>query len=244
MRYFWKHLIKQGLQYFGYEVRRRDHKYGQDDPRAQGFISYLNQARQAGQDVNDWEEQVLGWVPALSILEQTTLPYLMPNATVCELGPGTGRFARYWVRQPEVADLYLVDYAPWIVNFLREYFTAYPHVHVEQNNGYSLPFEQAGWCDLIFSNGCFIAFKLSLFYLYSREFFRVLKPGGYCVFDYIDIETPEGWQHLETQSPHFGDCYAYHHPEVVKRVFSQAGFEIMNRYQIGKSIYLVTRKPI
>ena len=57
---------------------------------------------------------------------------------------------------------------------------------------------------------------------------RVLKPGCYFVVEYIDINTPEGWELFET-SCRAGDggCYTYHTPEVLARVFRAAGLEVI-----------------
>ena len=113
---------------------------------------------------------------------------------------------------------------------------------VHLNNGRSLPFENGPGIDLVFSFGTFIGLKLGVFYLYSREFFRVLKPGGCCVIEYIDITRPEGWNHLETYSKQYFNCFTYHKPEVVESVFSSGGFEMVKSHPIGRSNYLVVRK--
>ena len=68
---------------FGYEVRP-----WRADPKSEGFATYFEQARQAGQDVNDWQEIHLGWVPALPQLERVVFPHLRPASVV--MSPGTG----------------------------------------------------------------------------------------------------------------------------------------------------------
>lgn len=235
----------------GYEVRKKaleDKSKGPSryvpDYKAGGFPEYLREANNVDMDVNDWEEQKLGWGSALPILEQVTFPYLREDSIVCELGVGTGRFARHIVAKLSKGELHLVDYSPWIVNFLREYFQSNTRIHVHLNDGQSLPFPDKSWIDLIFSASTFIALNLGLFHLYSQEFFRVLKPGGYCVLNYLDITTPQGWNHLEIHGKDFGgNCYTYHTMEVVDRVFSSVGFEIVIRHQRPNSTYLVVRKP-
>jgi hypothetical protein len=124
-------------------------------------------------------------------------------------------------------ELYLVDHSPWIVDFVRGYFRSNPRVHILLNDSRSLPLA-CSQVDLIFSQGTFIELKLGLFYLYSLEFCRVLKPGGYCVLDYIDITTGGGWEYLKAQSRQYGDCFTY---------------QIVKRHHMGKSTYLTVRKP-
>lgn len=239
-------LLKRGanrvLSPFGLEITRSQLVQALDI-KAEGFPEYLLEAKKLNMDVNDWIEQRLGWEAALPLLEQIVFPRLREDSVVCELGAGTGRHARHIAPRLTRGELHLVDYSPWTVAFLRSYFQANPRVFVYLNDGCSLPFLNDSGTDLIFSNGTFIELKLGLFYLYSREFFRVLKPGGYCVFDYIDVTTPEGWDHLATWSKEYGSCFTYHTPETIDKVFVSAGFEIVGRHQSGKSTYLTVRKP-
>lgn len=238
-----RRIIKLGanavLTPFGYEIRKKI-----SDLEAEKFPAYSNEAKKVGMDVNDWEEQVLGWPDkALPILEQTVFPYLQEDFVVCNLGVGTGRWARHVAPKLVKGELHLVDYSPWIVEFVRGYFHANPRAYVHLNDGYSFPFWDQPYLDLIFSFGTFIALKLGGFYRYSREFFRVLKPGGYCIIEYIDVTRPEGWNWLETQSVGRADCYTYYSPEMVERVFLSAGFKIVKRHDIGRGTYLAVGKP-
>jgi ubiquinone/menaquinone biosynthesis C-methylase UbiE len=222
---------------FGYELMSTILTEGPE-----GFHEYLRASKKSGMDVNDWEEQELAWKPALPILEQVVFPYLGSNSIACELGPGTGRFSRHIVRAIPEGQLHLVDHSPWMVNFLRKYFQSDERVLVHLGDGSSLPFTRDSWIDVVFSNGTLIALKLGVIYLYARDFFRVLRPGGRAIFDYIDPTTPEGWAHLESQRKHFADVYTYHAPTVIDRVLASAGFEAVERCQLGKSTYVIATK--
>jgi hypothetical protein len=96
--------------------------------------------------------------------------------------------------------------------------------------------------DLVFVAGTMIALKLGDIHLYALEFARVLKPGGVVVFDYIDPNTAEGWAHLHTDGHRLPDVYTYHAPEVIDRVFAEAGFDGFERQQLGKSTYFTARR--
>ena len=152
--------------------------------------------------------------------------------SICNLGVGTGRWARHIAAKLVKGELHLVDRDPGIVKFVGEYFQSNPRVHVHLNDGYCLPWDEP-FVDTIFSGGTFIALKLGHIYLYSQEIFTVLKPGGYGVVEYIDVTSPGGWNWLEAQSnKNFADCYTYHSPEVMERVFSSAGFKILQSCHI------------
>lgn len=211
------------------------------DEKAEGFPGYLAEAREAGMDVNDWEEEKLGWLKPLPILEQVLFPYLRPDSRVCEIGPGTGRWSRHIADRVPRGEVHLVDHSPWMVSFLRRYFAARPHVQAHLGTGFVLPFQRDSWLDVVFATGTFVALKLGVIYQYAHDFQRVLTPGGHVVLDYIDPTSAEGWQHLESRV--LADVYTFHAPEVLDRVFASAGFALVKRQQVHKSTYVVYQKP-
>ena len=196
------------------------------DPFVREATEHLEQAGRLGMDVNDYLEQQLGW-NVRPLLERALVPRLHAHSVVCELGPGTGRWSRRILEEIAQGELHLVDYSPWFVEFLTEYFRNEPRVRVHKTQGDSIPIAGAS-IDLMVSFGTFIMLQLGTIYRYAREFRRVLKPGCYFVVEYIDINTPEGWELFET-SCRAGDggCYTYHTPEVLARVFRAAGLEVI-----------------
>ena len=210
--------------------------------RPEGFPGYLDAALDAGMDVNDYEEQRLGWRLPGPTLEEVAYPHLRPDAVVCEIGPGTGRWSRHILAQLPQGELHLVDPSPWMVRFLAGYFGGAPNVHVHQNDGQSLPFEREAWLDLVFSANTFVELKLGVIWLYVQNFARTLKAGGYAVVDYVDPTTVDGWQHLVNQPPDMAPVYTFHAPQVIDRVFESAGLVIERRHQVGKSTFVVARR--
>ena len=225
------------LSTLGYELRDRVL-----NERPEGFPGYLEAAQRLGMDVNDYEEQNLGWRLPGPTLEEIVYPYLRPDSIVCEIGPGTGRWSRHIMQHVPRGELHLVDASPWMVRFLRTYFRQAPNVSAHLSNGQSLPFERAAWMDLVFSANTLVELKLGIVYYYALDFARVLKPGGYAVVDYIDPTTPEGWQHLQTQGSEMAGVYTFHAAEVIDRVFESAGFTIERRHQVGKSTFVIARR--
>jgi SAM-dependent methyltransferase len=221
----------------GYELRDRVLS-----ERPEGFSSYLEAAVRAGMDVNDYEEQRLGWRLPRPTLDEVAYPFLRADSTVCEIGPGTGRWSRHILEQIPRGELHLVDPSPWIVRFLAGYFGGAPNVHAYVNDGQSLPFGREGWLDLVFSANTFVELKLGVIWLYVRDFARALKSGGYVVVDYVDPTTTEGWQHLANQPGDMAPVYTFHASEVIDRVFQSAGLAIERRQQVGKSTFVVARR--
>ena len=222
----------------GYELRDRALS-----ERPEGFAGYLKAACAAGLDVNDYEEQRLGWRLPLPTLRQLVFPLLSDEALVCEIGPGTGRWSRHLLTRIGRGELHLVDPSPWIARFLTGYFRAARNVHVHVNDCQSLPFgDRHGWLDLIFSANTFVELKLGVIWLYARDFARALKPDGYVVIDYVDPTTTEGWTHLMSQPPDMAPVYTFHAPEVIDNVLATAGLSVQGRYQVGKSTFVVARR--
>lgn len=222
----------------GYELRDRV-----ISERPEGFAGYLEAAERAGMDVNDYEEQCLGWRLPLPTLEELVFPLLHNDARVCEIGPGTGRWSRHLMERLPHGELHLVDPSPWMIRFLSRYFQNRENVHAHINDGQTLPFiEKGNWLDLVFSANTFVELKLGVIWLYARDCAQALKPGGYMVVDYVDPTTLEGWQHLVTQPPEMAPVYTFHAPEVIDRVFGDVGMNIQRRFQVGKSTFVVARK--
>jgi SAM-dependent methyltransferase len=209
--------------------------------RPEGFAGYLEAATLAGMDVNDYEEQRLGWRLPEPTLEAVVYPYLRPTSRVCELGPGTGRWSRHIAARIPEGELHLVDPSPWMVRFLEHYFPG-GNVSAHVNDGQSLPFTRTAWLDLVFAANTFVELKLGVIWLYARDFARALRSGGYVVLDYIDPTTAEGWEHLTTQPAEMAPVYTFHTPEIIDRVFADADLRVERRFQVGKSTYVVARR--
>jgi ubiquinone/menaquinone biosynthesis C-methylase UbiE len=193
-------------------------------------------------DVNDYEEEVMGWVPAGPLIERLVVPLLRPDSKVIDVGPGTGRQSRHIAPHVPKGELHLVDHSTFLVSFLSGYFQPLPHVQAHLNEGHDLPFPNNGWADVVFCGGTIIALNLGTIDLYAREFHRVLKPGGHVVFDYIDPDRSEGAAHLRSQTPYLRTIYTYHAASVIDALFDGIGFDIGDRYQDGKSTYLTVTK--
>lgn len=237
---------------YGYEIVKIQNKK-KNDLKAEAHPSYMKEAAEAGMDINDYQEIRLGFVESLPLLKEIVFPLIdkLKDPNIIELGPGSGRWSRHIIKK--IIDngggsVILVDHSEWIVDFLRDYFK-----NVSDNklsltfskcDGFKLPADTENFsADLIFASNTFVALGIYFYYTYSHDFFRVLKNGGYCIFDYIDLNTEGGWKFLKQKTKEGLNYYTYYTFEAVDKVFRDAGFEYVSRYYYGKSTYLIYRKP-
>ncbi len=239
-------IIKNILSKFGYQiVKKQPNLEGVSRNRAENFPKWLDEANAAGKDVNDFINSKVG--NPTELLEKIVYPYFTDSTdTVIEVGPGTGRFSREILKKLEFRKgrkLFLVDHSQWIVTFLTQYFEKEDDVESIQNDGLSFPGIPDSCADLIFSNGVFIELNLSRFYTYCNESYRTLKPGGYLIFNYIDLEFDQAWEHMRkfSENPRFS--FSYFTSSVIDRVFLEKGFRLVSRSLIGNSTYVVYQKP-
>ena len=176
------------LSPFDLEIRRKPYVY---------HCSYLwnEDAKKAGMDVNDSVEKDHK-KPALSELERVVFPLISSSSIVCELGPGTGCYTRRIGEKIVDGEFHIVDFDQFTLDFLKGYLRPNPRVKFHLNSGYTLPFTADAWIDLVFCTSMFTGINLTYFCAYIGEFSRVLKPGGYAVFDYFDVAAVEGWTNL------------------------------------------------
>jgi SAM-dependent methyltransferase len=229
-------VVNRAIGFTGVELQRTS-----SDPKAESLPFYTSQAEKAGMDINEWLEKVESWGNSEKLLQDEVFPLIKNDSNVCELGPGTGRFSQHLAKYLSNGKLHLIDHSPWLEKFLRDYFKNAKNVLIYKGSGNSLPFEDSTF-DLVFASGVFIELSLQLIYCYSQEFYRTLKPGGYCILDYFDISSEDGWNHLKKMQfgPHSG--FTYHTTETIDRIFVSAGFEIMKRRFTGVTTYLILRK--
>ena len=192
------------------------------------YPDYYAQAQELGVDVNDYLEQHLKWTDIAPILDRLIVPHLRPDSVVVELGPGTGRWSRRIVAHLPRGQLHLVDYSPWFVDMLTDYFKDEPRIRVHRTDGFSVPLPTPESVDVIVSFATFVMLKAGVILCYARDFYRVLKPGGVVILEYLDISTPEGWAWCENFStPENATVFTYYTPEIMSGFFEMAGFEIV-----------------
>jgi SAM-dependent methyltransferase len=116
--------------------------------------------------------------------------YLPERAVVLNIGCGVGRVERYLA--PHVAEMWAVDVSGEMIARARERLAGLPNVHLREigNDEFLRGFE-AGRFDLVFSFLVLQHLAREDAYLYLREAFRVLKPGGVLFVQFPNFLSPE-----------------------------------------------------
>ena len=161
--------------------------------------------------------------------------------TVCEIGPGTGRYLQK-ILDIAKSDKYLIyetaeDWAIWLSKEL--------HVQRREADGKTLHFEPDCSCDLVHAHGVFVYLKFLQSFKYFKEMIRVCRPGGYIVFDFYSeqsfgtnminrwLKTGDDWPEVISHAK-------------VKAFFKQFGAqfvaEFTAKYSHGYSTYHVYQK--
>ncbi|MEO6694356.1 MAG: class I SAM-dependent methyltransferase [Ignavibacteria bacterium] len=241
-----KKLLKNTFDRFGYDIRKKSNGLKQVNTRkAEGFPLWLKEAQELGIDVNDHINNKFS-DPA-KVLEILVFPLIrdLSEPVICEIGVGTGRWSRAFAKELSFKKqwkLFIVDHSPWIADFLKNYFKDYQNVFPVLNDGRSLPMIENNYVDLVFSNGTFVELSLTKIYSYSKELNRILKTGGILIFNYLDLNSNEGWDHLKDRIDYPGNPYTYHTTETIDRIFKENGFEIVERKLLGNSTYVTLKK--
>lgn len=214
--------------------------------KADGYPRYVDEASKLNIDVNDYLDNNMGWVKPLPILEKYVYPVIdkFPEGKILELGPGTGRWSRYILKKIKslnYKEYILLDHSVWMLEFLKGYFKDENIIRFVRNNGMNIP-DVGKDIDIVYAQGVLVALKPSFIYIYSKEFAAVLKSGGYCIFDYFNFDTKEGWDYFINESDKGNTVYTYHTDEFIDKIFSMAGFTLEQREAIGKSRFVVFKK--
>lgn len=115
------------------------------------------------------------------------LPYVHPDHTAIEIGPGGGRWTRYLLG---FAKVYAVDYHQTMLDELARNFKA-PHLVPLKNNGSDFPGIQPESIDYVFTFASFVHFDFPIIEAYLHSIRRVLKRDGQVVLHYSDKTKPK-----------------------------------------------------
>ena len=171
------------------------------------------------------------------------------NAVVLNIGCGVGRVERYLA--PEVAELHAVDVSGEMIARARERLAGLPNVHLREiGNDEFLRAFGADQFDLVSSFLVLQHLAREDAFLFLRDAFRVLKPGGVLFVQFPNFLSPEYTRaflegaEVRERSP--GRVRFYTEVEV-RHLLAILGFEIAELWQASgergdTEIYVAARK--
>jgi SAM-dependent methyltransferase len=188
--------VNRALRPTGVQVVRR----WSSDPAVQSFLparQTLAAAERAGLSLTDYIDQFSAkpGATAAAVKEMLQLANLSaPVGRVCEIGPGTGRYAEKVIAalQPEVYEAYETA-RDWLPHLSR-----LPGIRLHDADGRTLAQTASDSVDLVHAHKLFVYVPLVTTVGYLWEMARVVRPGGAVAFDIVtedcmDEPTTSTW---------------------------------------------------
>jgi hypothetical protein len=126
--------------------------------------------------------------PLAYVRDHFLMPYINPDVTVVEIGPGGGRWTRYMIGAKRI---YAVDYHQELLDELKSHFNL-PNVMLIKNNGNDFPGVASQAIDLVFSFGVFVHLDVEIINGYLRNIKPLLKANSNVIIQYSDKTKPLG----------------------------------------------------
>ena len=113
-------------------------------------------------------------------------PYVSPETTVVEIGPGGGRWTRYML---DAKQIYAVDYHQELLDELKSNIDSVRIVFLK-NDGDNFPNVPNESVDFVFSFGTFVHLDIDIIDRYLQNIKPLLKPESNVVLQYSDKTKP------------------------------------------------------
>lgn len=152
--------------------------------------------------------------PLRFIRDRWVLPYVNPQHTAVEIGPGGGRWTRYLMGCERV---YAVDYFQELLDELGRNFREKNIIPIK-NNGTDFPGVPEHAVDFVFSFGTFVHFDAPVIEKYLQSIRSILRPGGNVVLHYSDMTKI-----MARENSGFAD----NTPERMRKMVLDAGYRIL-----------------
>jgi hypothetical protein len=193
-----KSAVNRSLAPIGVKISRvADHEWS-DTANYIPFQQTMERASAAKMSVGDYVDAVMNGMPGSS---QSTIDKMASLGvfsgalqTVVEIGPGTGRYLEKTLRAGHPSRYEIYETAgSWSAYLVKQY-----NVILQPTDGYSLTGTADGSADLVQAHKVFSSVPFMVTCCYWREMTRVIRPGGWAVFDVVterclSAEAVETW---------------------------------------------------
>ena len=228
MLHLLKSVVNKSLAPIGIKVTRIDHHDWSDTKNFIPFERTTEGARASGMSIGDYVDSVMNGTPGSS---QATIDKMASCGvfsgavgTVVEIGPGTGRYLEKTLKAAELSRYEIYETAgPWSDYLVKEY-----NVVLQPTDGYSLAGTGDGSAGLVQAHKVFSGVPFMVTCCYWHEMARVIRPGGWAVFDIVTERCLEqnamlDWARSGIRN---GSFPAVMPREVVMNFFTQKGFSL------------------
>jgi len=199
----------------------------------QSFRQWIEQAKSKGVDPNDVGDDDWGPDGLRLALEQHYLPFVGPESTVLELGPGSGRLTRHLIGR--VHRVVVCDTSAFVCNWMNEYLAGKGRFEVHKLPGPEFPEIADETIDCVFAHGVFEHLDVDQCYWYLKDSFRVLKRGGLAAFNYDSLLAPDVGETLGART-RGRYIFRPHHPAAIERLGEVTGFARIENFSTGTRI--------
>lgn len=117
------------------------------------------------------------------------VPYVRPESTALEIGPGHGRWSV--LLAPKVSMLHLADLSPSCLDFCKKRLAEYKHVRYHATDGKGFPAVETSTLDFVWSFDTFVHIEEPEVRSYARELRRAMKSQAMGVIHHPGSPTPE-----------------------------------------------------
>jgi ubiquinone/menaquinone biosynthesis C-methylase UbiE len=176
-------------------------------------------------------------------------PWLAPEATVVEIGPGGGK----WTVQlaPRVKSLICFDVAEAMLERTRARVEAegLGNVSFVLGNGLDMSAIPSNSVDVVFSYDVFVHIALEDTVAYIAEFNRILKDGGLVLLHHAINDVPQAWDRIESHNDWYRNRtntlgqYYYYSREALHRMYDRCGLQIRSMLADYCTAVVTAEKP-
>jgi SAM-dependent methyltransferase len=207
------------------------------------FENWIRVGKVEGRDPNDIGDEM--WQgSAAPAAKSRYLPFIHPHSVVLELGPGTGRYTRHVIGR--CRKMILVDSSALACQWLGEYLRGKGSFEIHHIEKPAFPQISSRTVDFAFAHGVFEHLDLDDTLWFIEEFSRLLLPGSHAVFNFNNIMSPGGIQHLlrHRGEPGTTNPFRFYHPETMQALVETAGL-VVERIDVSEKrfAFLTSRKP-